>query len=156
MNKKILLVILIVLCLTLGACGKKKQEETKKEEEKVKTQVIKCTAEENDSSIEIVMEQNMETYQLVKATLKTVSKVEFGEDVQMTDEQIKEILCKDDKGNYNSCVANVKDGMMSLDLDFNVEKYAKELENAGIKLDKDTFTNYKKQTEESGYTCTIS
>ena len=152
MKKRVLTLLLIVLCLLTVACGKKKG----KEEEGEKT--IKCVSEFEDQKVEYVLVVDTRTGEVSKTSIKMTVPKSFYASFNYTDEQLIEALCKNDAGYYDSCEANIEGSYVNSSIDYNPKKYQEELEKEFKveKIDKSILEQMKQKSEANGSSCTIS
>ena len=156
MKKKGLFVLLLVgLCLLTVACGKDKKED-KKEETNVKT--LKCSVKEDDESLEMELAVDTKAKKLTKATMTYVLSADAYEGLYDDEKELEEKLCDSEDEEYKSCEVKVKDGKVTVNMEFDTEDYAEELEDEyDIKeWNEDALKTLKDDVKDGGYTCTIS
>ncbi len=153
MKKKSLLIgLLLILCLSIGACDKK----IEKADGSLVT--LTCTEKDDDNSIIFVIEQDNQNYEIKKASMNMVTKMDSDEDFDYTLEELEKRLCQDDNHELKKCNAKIIDGKVNLMMEFNIITYTEEIKDAYDieELDANTLKKVKDASEKDGYSCTIS
>ena len=157
MKKKGLILLFAGVCLLTVGCGKDDEEKSEKKASS-DVKVLTCTQEEGDQKATITLEQNKKTYEITKAKMSmTVDKSIYDGFVD-SDEQLKELVCKDEDEELKSCDVKFDGNMMTVNLEYEPKKYGEDLvedDEDLEKLDADTLTKLKEEAEEEGATCTI-
>ena len=161
MKKKSLLALLLALvCLLSVACGKDEKKEEKKEEEKVTTQSLTCDQSEDNQEMSFTMVQDMKTYKLTKATMKTKLLYSSYKGMAKNDDELLKLVCSDEDEEYNDCKARIEDKYLIAEIDYKPDKFMQSIidneEEDVDKLDADTLTKLKASAEKDGAKCVIS
>ena len=159
MKKKSLILLLAGICLLSVGCGKEKEEEkkeTKKEENTVVVKTLTCSQESKNNKMIMTLKQDMKTYKFTELTayleMPEAVLLEYG----YTLEDYEKEYCTND--DFLSCSARSEGKNIIIEAAYDPEAYEKEIledEDYG-KLDENTLTKLKEETEETGATYTLS
>lgn len=153
MKKRIFISLFVIIaCLALVGC---------KKEDNSNVKTLECSAESQGMEISMVIKQSQNSYKITEVTMDMNAPKSLYKDFNLTDEELKEMMCQDDDNEYKSCKAEFKNDNVYVNIVMDPDKYTesiKEDQDMKItKLDKNTLTKIKEFTEESNsnYKCEI-
>ena len=159
MKKKGFLVLLFALiCLVSVGCGKD-DDDDKKSSKKSNERTLKCTTEEDSGKMIVNISQDKKSYEFTKGSVSmTMDISSYGEAAKGMDWE--SMFCESFKDEMPSktCKAAVDGNNLSIDIELDMEKYAKQLKEDGdiTDINEKSLDELKESAEKDGATCTLS
>ena len=156
MKKKGFLVLLFALvCLLSVGCGKDDEKSSKSSSERT----LKCTTNEDSGKMEVSITQNKKSNEFTKGSMSmTMDLSEYGEAAKSMDWESMFCDSMKDEMPSKSCKATVDGNNLSIDIELDMEKYAKKLKEDGdiTDVNEKSLDELKESAEKDGATCTLS
>lgn len=156
MKKKGLILLFAGVCLLTVGCGKDKEEEKTESKKETTIRTLTCVKEENGEKMTMTIKQDKKTFKFAELTMVMESPEASLKEFGIKPEQYEEMFCTDEE--FTECSVKVEDEKVILEASYDPEDFEKELledEDNYEKIDGDTLSKLKEETEKEGATCTL-